>query len=593
VKDSRSSRHIVQFGVFELDPDAGELRKNGAKIRLQDQPFQVLQILLEQPGKVIPREELQQRIWPSDTFVDFDHGINNAIKRLREALGDTAEKPCYVETLPRRGYRFIGSAEVPRKTDPACIQSLAVLPLEDLSRDPEQEYFAEGLTEALITTLAKIGELRVISRTSVMVYKGAHKPLPQIAHELQADGIIEGTVLRSGERVRISAQLIDAQSDTHLWAETYDRDMRDVLGLQSEVAQAIAREIRITLTPLERANLAQTRPVDPEAYEAYLKGRYHWNRRSRDGLPKAVRHFQEAIDKDPRFAAAYAGLADSLSALGLFGFVSPAEGFGKARGLALRALELDPGLSEAHASFAWISLWYDFDFPMAEREFERAIELNPRYATAHGWFGWYLGLMGRHQEAYTECQRALRLEPLSSAMLYAFGCVYWMARQYDKAIEQLEKALDFDPDFAWSHMFLGFAYEGKLMHQAAITEMEKTVKMAPGSTLALLALSQAYAAAAKREEAQRILDEVEELSKQKYATPYFRARIYAALDAPEQVLEWLENAYGERSAPMAVLKVDPQFDKLRSNPRFQALVQRMNFPGRQSQPHPRKLLTSQ
>jgi TolB-like protein len=577
VEDSRSSRHIVQFGVFELDPDAGELRKNGAKIRLQDQPLQVLQILLEQPGKVIPREELQQRIWPSDTFVDFDHGINNAIKRLREALGDTAEKPCYVETLPRRGYRFIGSTEVPRKTDSARIHSLAVLPLENLSRDPEQEYFAEGLTEALITTLAKIGELRVISRTSVMVYKGAHKPLPQIAHELQADGIIEGTVLRSGERVRISAQLIDAQSDTHLWAETYDRDMRDVLGLQSEVAQAIAREIRITLTPLERADLAQTRPVDPEAYEAYLKGRYHWNRRSRDGLPKAVRHFQEAIDKDPRFAAAYAGLADSLSALGLFGFVSPSEGFAKAKDFALQAIELEPGLAEAHASAAWVAIWYEFDFRKAEREFERAIELNPRYATAHGWFGWYLGLMSRYEEAYTECQRALRLEPLSTAMQYAFGCVCWMARRYDQAIEQLEKALDLDPNFAWLHMFLGLSYEGKLMHQSAITEMEKTVGLAAGSTLALLALSQAYAAAGKREEAQRILDEVEELSKRQYVTPYFRARIYAALDEPEQVLNWLEIGYRERSSPMAFLKVDPNFDRLRSEPRFQDLLRRMKF----------------
>ena len=568
------SQRVVRFGPFQLDQATGELRKEGVRVRLQEQPLQLLQILLDESGKVISRQELQRRIWPSDTFVDFDHGINNAIKKLREALGDTAETPRYVETVPRRGYRFIGRIE--RDTRP--LHSLAVLPLENLSHDPEQEYFAEGLTEALITALAKIGELRVISRTSAMVYKGAHKPLPQIARELQADGIIEGTVLRSGKRVRISAQLIDAQNDTHLWAESYDRDIRDVLGLQSEVAQAIAREIRVTLTPLERAHLAQTRPVDPESYEAYLRGRYHWNRRSRDGLPKAVCNFQEAIAKDPKFAAAYAGLADSLSTLGLFGFVSPEDGFGKAKKLALQALELEPGLAEAHASTAWVAIWYEFDFRKAEREFERAIELNSRYATAHGWFGWYLGLMSRYEEAYTECQRALRLEPLSTAIRYAFGCVCWMARRYDQAVEQLQKTLDLDPNFAWAHMFLGFAYEGKLMHEAAIMEMKKTVEMAPGSTLALLALSQAYAVAGKRKLAQAIFDEVDELSKQKYATPYFRARIYTALGEPEQALGWLENGYRERSAPMALLKVDPQFDSLRSKPRFCDLLRRMSFP---------------
>jgi TolB-like protein len=365
------------------------------RVKLQDQPLQILRILAERAGEIVTREELRQNIWPSDTFVDFDHGINNAIKRLREALGDTAETPRYIETFPRRGYRFVGKIE----NEGARFRSLAVLPLENLSHDPEQEYFAEGLTEALITTLAKIGELRVVSRTSAMLYRGARKSVREIGQELQVDGIVEGTVLRYGDRVRISAQLIDTRTDTHLWAESYDRHLRDVLELHSELAQAIAKEIRITLTPLDRAHLAEPQTVDPQAYEAYLKGRYHWNRRTGDGLPKACSYFREAIAKDPNFAAAYSGLADSVSGLGIFGFVSPAEGFGKARGLALRALELDPGLSEAHASFAWISLWYDFDFPMAEREFERAIELNPRYATVHGWFGWYLALMGRYEEA--------------------------------------------------------------------------------------------------------------------------------------------------------------------------------------------------
>ena len=314
----RSVRASVRFGAFELDQDAGELRKQGTRMKLQEQPLQMLQVLLQRPGEVVTREELQQKIWPSDTFVDFDHGINNAIKRLREALGDAAETPHYIETLPRRGYRFIGKIEynAPR------MRSLAVLPLENLSHDPQQEYFAEGLTEALITTLAKIGELRVVSRTTAMLYKDVHKPLREIARELEVDAIVEGTVLRAGQRVRITAQLIDAANETHLWAESYERHLRDVLHLQAEVAEAIAKQVRVKLTPQERAHLAQTQPVNPEAYEAYLKGRYHWLRRSGEELPKAVQYFEQAIATDPTYAAAYAGLADSLSGLGVY-FVAP------------------------------------------------------------------------------------------------------------------------------------------------------------------------------------------------------------------------------------------------------------------------------
>src|SRR5438552_93711 len=373
----RSVRASVRFGAFELDQDAGELRKQGTRMKLQEQPLQMLQVLLQRPGEVVTREELQQKIWPSDTFVDFDVGINNAIKRLREALGDSAETPRFIETLSRRGYRFIETTSAsPRK-----FESLAVLPLENLSRDPEQEYFAEGLTEALITTLAKIGDLRVVSRTSAMQYKGVRKPLREIAQELEVDAIVEGTVLRSGHRVRITAQLIDAPKETHLWAESYERGLRDVLTLQAEVAKAIAREVRVKIAPQEQANLAQPQPVDPEAYEAHLKGRYHWNRRSGEALPKAVQYFQQAIAKDPTYAAAYSGLADCLSVLGYWGLVPPDEGCGKAKGLAHKALEMDHSLAEANASLAFATMFYDFDFVTVEREFERSIELNPRYGT--------------------------------------------------------------------------------------------------------------------------------------------------------------------------------------------------------------------
>src|SRR5947207_5533049 len=426
------TRGMVHFGEFELDAAAGQLYRKGAKLRLQEQPLQILEILLQHPGKVIAREELREKTWPSDTFVDFDHGINNAIKRLREALGDNTETPRYIETLPRRGYRFIGKIEreAPR------FRSLAVLPLENLSRDPEQEYFAEGLTEALITTLAKIGELRVVSRTSAMVYKDARKPLREIARELEVDVIVEGTVLRAGDRVRITAQLIDPEKETHLWAESYQRHLRDVLDLHAELGQSIARQVQVKLPPQEQAQLAQSRPVNPEAYEAYLKGRYHWNRRSREGLPKGAQYFQEAIAKDAGYAAAYARLADCLAGLSNYNVVQPDERCGKAKKLALQALELDPSLAEAHTSLAWVHTWYDYDFVAAEREFERSLELNPRYATAHQFFGFYLGMMGRYEEAYTEIKRAIRLDPLSSVFEWSLGFVYWMARRYDQAIEQ-------------------------------------------------------------------------------------------------------------------------------------------------------------
>src|SRR5438876_7060283 len=407
---ARLRDRAIQFGIFEVDLRSGELRKRGVKVKLQEQPLQILGILLEKPGEVVTREELRQRIWPADTFVDFDHGLNNAIRRLREALGDSAETPRYIETLSRRGYRFISNFGA--ATSGACPpRSLAVLPLENLSRDPEQEYFAEGLTEALITTLAKIGELRVISRTSAMQYKGVHKPLREIAQELDVDAIVEGTVLRVGRRVRITAQLIDAPKETHLWAESYERDLRDVLTLQAEVAHAIARQIQIKLTPQEQAHFADVHPVNPEAYEAHLKGRYHWNRRGGESLPKAVQYFQQAIAKDPTYAAAYSGLADCLSVLGYWGLVPPDEGCGKAKGLADKALEMDHSLAEAHASLAFATMFYDFDFVTAEREFERSIELNPRSGMAHQWFGLSLGYMGRYEEGFTEVKRAVRLDP--------------------------------------------------------------------------------------------------------------------------------------------------------------------------------------
>ena len=565
---------VVHFGVYEADLRAGELLKQGFRIRLREQSFQVLAILLEHHGDVVTREELSKRLWPNGTFVDFEQGLNAAVNRLREALGDSPENPRFIETLARRGYRFIASLAA---SPVGRIQSLAVLPLENLSRDPEQEYFAEGLTEALITTLAKIGALRVVSRTTAMHYKGVHRPLPEIARELNVDAIVEGTVQRSGARVCISAQLVHALTDNHLWAETYDRDLGDVLALQSEVAQAIAREVQVKLTPQEQAHLAQVHPVDPEAFEAYLKGRYHWNRRSREGLGKAIQYFQQAIAKDSTYAAAYAGLADCHSALAAWGFASAGEGCGKAKELAQKALEIDDSSAEAHASLAYATM-FDHGFAAAEREFERSIELNPRYATAHEWYGFYLASMGRYEESYTELQRAIRLDPHSSIIHTILGYVYLVSRRYEQAIAQFAKTIELDDTFAQAHFYLGLAYMYKSMHEPALAAMQKGFQLAHSSSFLLTWLGEAYAAAGYADEAQKILEQLNEISKELYVTPYFVARIYAALGKKDEALTWLETAYSERAPFMIYLKIDPRFDDLRSDPRFQDLLRRMNFP---------------
>ena len=568
-----SSRSTLRFSGFELDP-AGDLRSGGKKVKLQDQPLQILRILTDHAGEIVTREELCQKIWPSDTFVDFDHGINNAIKRLREALGDTSDTPRYIETLPRRGYRFIGKieSEAPR------MRSLAVLPLEDLSHDPQQEYFAEGLTEALITALAKIGELRVVSRTSAMQYKGIRKPLREIAKELEVDAIVEGTVLRAGRRVRITAQLIDAPKETHLWAESYERDMRNVLVLQSEIAQAIAREVRVKLTPQEQAQFGQERPVDPEAYEAYLKGRYYWNRRSGEGLGKSVWYFEQAILKDPTYAAAYSGLADGLTISAAWSLLPPDEGCRKARKLALQALGIDSSSAEAHASLAFATMWYDYDFSTAEREFERSIELNPRYATAHEWFGIMLGLMGRFNEAYTEAKRAMRLDPCSSVMPWALAFVYWCGRHYDEAIEQCQKSMELDSGFTPAYWQLGVVHLNQHAYGPAICALQRADGLSPGVPMISGYMGAAHAAAGDFDAAQKILHRLDERSREQYVSPYLFALIYAALDKKEEALQWLEVGYERRAEWMVLLKTAAGMDSLRSEPRFQDLMRRMNFP---------------
>ncbi|MGH9544344.1 MAG: winged helix-turn-helix domain-containing protein [Terriglobales bacterium] len=567
------TKGVIRFGEFELDY-SGELRSGGRKIKLQDQPLQILRILMEQPGEIVTREELRNKVWPSDTFVDFDHGINNAIKRLREVLGDTAETPRFIETLPRRGYRFIEKIQSPDER----VRSLAVLPLEDLAHDPEQEYFAEGMTEALIAALAKISALRVTSRTTVICYKGKRQPLPLIARELGVDQIIEGSVLRSGGRVRISVQLIQAVTDSHLWAETYERNLSDVLTLQSEVARAIAKEIQVRLTPQEQALLSKPREIHPDAYEAYLKGRYHWNRRSGEGLERANHYFQQAVAKDSNYAAAYAGLADCANIAGWYNLVSPEEGTGKGKALAQKALAIDDSPSEAHCSLAWALLFYDFDFLSAEREFSVAVEHNPQNATAAEWHAVCLAMVGRFDQSLAEILRAVRLDPLSAIIPSVAGMLYLFWRRYDEGIEICRKAFELDPGFSVARWVRAACLVEQREYDLAIAEMEEVVRITDRAPLHLYMLGHCYGRAGRREQADRILRELEELASQRYIAACFSAIIYGDLNENNEAFRFLEAAYRRREPWMVLSKYLAWFDPLRSDPRFGDLLRRMNFP---------------
>jgi len=647
----------LRFGAYEFDLRSGELRKHGIRIKLQEQPSQILAILLEHRGEMVTREQLQHRLWPSDTFVDFDHSLNTAVMRLREVLSDSSENPRFIETLPRRGYRFLAPVEekpafvnepTPVRTGEVAasqsadskvdstsppllpafpafaakpekrvrrlrlvtvalsifaivlagafafrylkrsslatapsgqLTSLVVLPFENLSADKDQAYFADGMTDELIAHLAKIRSLRVISRTSSMEYKGAHKTLSQIARDLHVDSVVEGTVLRSGDRVRITAELVQVATDRHLWAETYESQLGDILTLQSHVASAIVNEIRVKLTPEEQVRLATTRQVSTQSYENYLKGRYYWNKRSQEGLTKAIDYFQLAIEQDPNYALAYAGLADCYSIIGsvIVGTVPALEVAPKARAAALKSLELDNTLAEAQTSLATVRFNYDWDWNAAASGFRRAVELNPNYATAYQRNSLYLMSMGRTSESIAEMNRAHDLEPLSISTNFSLGWRLYLAREYDQAIEQLRNTIDMDPDFVLPHLVLGQAYEQKKMYDQAITELRRAVDISQSSPPAVAALARAYAVSGRTTEARKLLDQLMEQSKKRYVSPFYVAIVYAGLGENDQALDWIEKAYKDRSNAIVFAKVDPQLDTLRSTPRFQSLLHRLAF----------------
>jgi TolB-like protein/DNA-binding winged helix-turn-helix (wHTH) protein/Flp pilus assembly protein TadD len=620
----------LRFDNFELDVRAGELRKRGVRLRLQGQPLQVLAALLSRAGDVVTREELRAQIWKADTFVDFDHSLHNAIARLRDALGDSAETPRYIETLPRRGYRFIAPVEreeaqarpasaesvrpgevlvapglsKPRRlliatilallfialavglartsTHPASAasrpNSIAVLPLDNLSGDPSEEFFADGMTDQLITDLAKIGSLRVISRTSVMQYKGTKKPLPEIARELNVDVIVEGSVIRSGERVRVTAQLLQASTDQHLWAETYDRDRGDVLKLQAEVADTIAQQVRAQLTPQQQAQLRRADVVNPAAYDSYLKGRLYFTTgfTKPDLLKKAQLDFEESIQKDPNFALAYAGLANTYVYLAFTGALEKDPAYHSAKQALAKASQLDDTIGETHDTLAVLSWRFDWDWDAAERGFNRAIALAPSYSCAHEDRAIFLAFAGRRSEAIAEIAKINQMDyGFSSAM--AESATYYELRDYSGLVEASKRGLLLDPGDAFLHYLLGVGYEATGKLPEATSEYQKAMKMSDDPSVAV-ALAHAYSAAGRKAEANEILRGLQRKSKGTLLPSYTMATMYVGLGENDKAFEFLEKAFSEKSLDISFfLKSDLLLDDLRPDPRFQTLLRRIGL----------------
>jgi len=619
-----SISEVLQFGLFELDMQQGELRKRGVRIKLQEQPLKVLHLLLQNRGEIVTREQLRTDIWPANTFVEFDHGLYSAMARLRDALGDSSENPRFIETVARRGYRFIApvtspgaiAASVPeatvtrrpprsrrlvagvlagffagalllgailgfnvansrdwlrRRSNPQ-VRSLAVLPLQNLSGDPTQEYFADGMTEELITELAELGSVRVISRTSVMQYKGAQKPLRQIADELGVDAILEGSVQRSGQHVRVTAQLIDATTDQHLWARSYDRELGDVLLLQSDMAASIAQEIRVEINGNARPLTAQVSRVDPEEQDLYLRGRYHLGKGSEDEINKGIEYFRQGIEHSPQDARNYAALADSYLALSDY-YVSPAATLELGKQAAMKALQLDDNLAETHVSLGAIRFLYDWDWPQAEKEFAQAVKLNPNSSDAHLWRGVFLAQMGRSDEGISEIKLAESLDPLSLAVHVNAGWVYYLARRDEQAVQEWRKILDIDPNFRVTHASIWIAY----VKQAEMGPVLSPPSSGETDALQLAAITGRQAVSGKRAEAERLLSRLDSISKRHYVCPYEMATAHAILGNKEKALNWLNRGLKERSACMPDLKADPRLDSLRSDARFQDFMRRVGF----------------
>ena len=634
--DTARPAPLYRFGAFQLDLKTGELKKRGIRVRLQEQPRRVLQLLLENPGEVVTREELQKHLWSKGIFVDFDRSLNRAVVRLRQSLGDHSEAPRYIETLPRYGYRFLIPVETvaqingqtTRRTEsvPADladprprpsvtarrtrfviqilvivaftlaaaasllpgpiasllswrqgprIRSVAVLPLKNLSGDSAQDYFADGITDEITTNLARITSLRVVSATTSRKYRETGNSLQQIARELNVDAVVEGSIARSGSRIRVNAQLIDAHNDAHVWAQIYERDVGEILEIQDSIALEVANQVHANLSREERESFDLLKTVVPDAYDAYLRGRNELGKQRQEALRKGLEYFQQSVALDRLYAPAYSGMADAYSLLANYGGMPPNEAFPRAKSSALKALDLDHTLAEGHTSLAYVRHHFDWDWPGAEEEYKQSIQLDPSNAVTHLRYAEFLSNEGRHEEAIGEVRLAHELAPRSLVVQSNIGRLLYYARRYDEAITELKAILADDSKRVYARIYLALGYEQKHMYPEALAEFQEVAAAFNGQEG--VGIAHLYASMGKAEDARRILSVQEQTPPDGVQDWFYIAGVYAQLGDKDRAFLWLERAYENRDFFLTFVKVDPQMDALRSDPRFQDLLTRIGL----------------
>jgi len=586
---------IVRFGPFELDIRAGELTKQGRKILLQQQPFQILLMLLERPGDVVLREEIRRRLWPNDTFVQFAPSINAAMQRLREALGDTANRPRYVETVSRRGYRLLGKvvandntalsaredSKVSMPTSIArskTLSSIAVLPFENAGQEPDGDYLSEGITENIINSLSKIAGLRVTPRSTVFRYRRKVINPQAIGRELEVEAVLAGRVIQRDEALVVSAELIDVAKGSQLWGERYNRSPADLYEVEEEISKMISESLRLQLNQKEEVHGPKRFTENSEAYQFYLRGRYCWNRRTPQDIQKGYRYFEQAIENDAGYALAYSGLADCYSHLCSLGVIAPKEAWAKAKAAAAAAVALDPDLAEAHTSMAFVRAFADWDWENSDQEFKHALELDARYWVAPYWYAMTLVARGQYEEADRWIAKAFELEPLSSVVAHGAAYNFFMSRRYADAIQACLKAIDIAPDYPLLRLHLGIAYEQQSRFEEATTQFEKATQLLEGEALAAGSLAHVYAKTGRFPEAREILQNLIGQAETRHVDKYSVGLIYVALGMQDLALAWFDKAAKERCPWFSfVANGDPRLDGLRSDPRFEAFLRLMRM----------------
>jgi len=576
LRGSSTPRNVVRFGEFELDQDTGELRRKGAKVRLQEQPLQVLQILLEHPGGLIPREELQRRIWPSDTFVDFDHGINNAIKRLREALGDTAETPRYIETLPRRGYRFMGTINALTEAVGQSIRSIAVLPFLNLSADPENEFFCDGTTEEIISALSRIQKLHVVARTSAFAFKGKHVDVRTVGQQLNVQTILEGSIRKLGDRLRITAQLANAADGYHLWSQTYDREMKDVFTVQQEIADSIAQHLELSLDSGQQSPF-RSGTTSLEAFKFYTQGRSRFFRRGVH-LFAAVECFKQAVSLDAKYGIAWSGLADSYNSLGFYGLAKPEDSLPQAKAAAMRAIALDPLLGEAHTSLALSLFQYDWDRVGVEREFLRALELKPQNPLARCWYGVFClqWAAERFEEGLAQAEQAIQIDPLSSWFKGMLGVAYLMI-DANKSLTTALEAIRIDADAFLGHWVQMTALNALERYSEAAQVGEMGIKLFGRPVWMMASLARTYLHLGRRAESEALYEELRSRAKREFVSPVFLAIAACAAGQQEDAIRIARYADEIGDPTLMGIKCWPDVAELREDRRFQEILKRRGW----------------